>query len=212
MKRLDDMTLYAITDSRWTEKDAFLTQIEQVLSAGVNLLQLREKELDDRTFLERAKACKVLCDQYHVPLIINDRAEIAKAIGASGVHVGQSDLEAGEARALLGDEMILGVSAHSVEEARLAEKNGADYIGVGAMFHTGTKKDTTILSLDTLREIVQSVTIPVVAIGGINEENIDTLKGTGISGVAVVSCIFAKKDCYVAAKRMKEKAAKVIGG
>lgn len=212
MKKLDEMTLYAITDSRWAEKEAFLMQIEQVLSAGVNVLQLREKELDDASFLERAKACKVLCDQYKVPLIINDRVEIAKTIGASGVHVGQSDLEAGEARTLLGEEAILGVSAHSVEEARLAEKNGADYIGVGAMFQTGTKKDATTLSFDTLREIVQSVTIPVVAIGGINEDNIDSLKGTGISGVAVVSCIFAKKDCHTAAKLMKEKAQKVIGG
>lgn len=203
MKR-ETLALYAITDSRLAKKQTIYEQIEDALKGGVTLLQLREKFLAGEE--KKSEALKVLeiCRKYNVPLIINDDVNLAKEIDADGVHVGQSDLEAGEARKILGPDKIIGVTAKTVEQAKAAQAAGADYLGSGAVFGTTTKLDAKPMTMELLKEIVDSVDIPVVAIGGIDETNISKLKGTGIAGVAVVSGIFAKDDCCLAAKVLKE--------
>lgn len=196
------LRLYAVTDRAWTGEKTLLEQVEEALKGGITMLQLREKNLSDREFLEEALAVKALCGKYHVPLIINDRVDLAIQCGADGVHVGQQDMEASRARKLLGDGMILGVSAHNVEEALKAQAQGADYLGVGAAFSTSTKSDARAISHKTIRDICGAVSIPVTAIGGINEDNILSLKGTGIDGVAVVSAVFSKKDIAAQCKKL----------
>lgn len=198
--------LYAVTDRSWLKPGERLTDVvEKLLRAGVTCVQLREKEAEDKVFLEEALALKELCHHYHVPLIINDRPDIAKKAGADGVHVGLSDMGIEKAREYLGEGYLIGGSAHNVKEALAAQKSGADYIGCGAVFGSNTKTDVTRLSIDELKNICQSVQIPVVAIGGIQEENIGQLSGTGIDGVAVISALFAAEDKEAAVKRLLDK-------
>ena len=188
------MLLYAVTDRTWTGKETLYQQIEKALKGGVTCVQLREKNLDYDEFLAEAIEIKDLCKSYNVPLIINDNVEIAIKSGADGVHIGQKDMEVSQARKLLGNNMILGVSARTVEQAVLAEKNGADYLGSGAVFGTTTKADANALPLETFSEICKAVSIPVVAIGGVSKQNILKLTGLGASGIAVVSAIFSAND------------------
>lgn len=197
-----DLLLYAVTDRSWLKNETLLQQAEKALDGGVTCLQLREKELCDDDFLAEAFEIKKLCAKYHVPFIINDNVDIAIKCNADGIHVGQSDMLASDVRKKIGDGMILGVSAQTVEQAVLAEKMGADYLGVGAVFSTSTKLDADNVSLDTLKKITNSVSIPVVAIGGISEENILKLKGSGICGAAIVSAIFASDDIAAATKHL----------
>ena len=183
--------------------------MEKALKGGATMIQLREKDLSEEAFLDEARSIKELCGRYGVPFLINDSVEIAAAVDADGVHVGQSDMEAGDVRRRLGEGKIIGVSAQTVEQALLAEKHGADYLGVGAVFHTGTKKDASDVSGQTLKDICAAVHIPVVAIGGITAENMKHLAGSGICGVAVVSAIFAEDNIEEAARRLKCVAAAV---
>ena len=178
-------------------------QAEQALQGGATFLQLREKELDEAHFKEEAVALKALCRQYGVPFVLDDNVALAIETDADGVHVGQSDMAAGKVRALIGPDKILGVSAQTVEDALLAEREGADYLGVGAVFPTGTKTDANAVSYDTLREICAAVSIPVIAIGGITRDNVAQLSGSGIVGVAVVSAIFAQPDIPAATRALK---------
>lgn len=198
-----DLLLYAVTDRHWLNGRTLLEVVRESLDGGVTMLQLREKTLEEGAFLEEARALQALCRERHVPFIVNDNVDIARAMGADGVHVGQSDMEALDVRAKLGPDKIIGVSAHSVEEALLAEKHGADYLGVGAMFPTGSKADVQELPYETLKDICAAVSIPVVAIGGISQENVAKLAGIGICGVAVISAIYAAKNIKSAAEELK---------
>jgi thiamine-phosphate pyrophosphorylase len=205
-----DLLLYAVTDRAWTGRQTLLEQIEEALQAGVTMVQLREKDLEETAFVEEAKLVKKLTDRYQVPLLINDNISVALACDAAGVHVGQSDLEAGEVRRLLGPEKIIGVTAKTVEQAQRAQAAGADYIGSGAVFGTTTKKDAAPMTKELLKEITASVSIPVVAIGGIDGSNIMELEGTGIAGAAVVSGIFAAADIGAAVRDLREKTERVV--
>ena len=190
----EDLLLYAVTDRHWLNGETLYSQVEKTLEGGTTFVQLREKELDEAHFLEEAKKIKELCDRYHVPFVINDNVDIALEIDADGVHVGQGDMEAGDVRAKLGPDKIIGVSAQTVEQALLAQERGADYLGVGAVFHTDSKADAADISHETLKAITEAVDIPVIAIGGISKENVSELSGTGICGIAVISAIFAEQD------------------
>lgn len=206
----DILRLYAVTDRAWLGGQTLCEQAEQALRGGVTLLQLREKEMPFDRFLAEAREIQALCDRYQVPLIINDNVELALQCGAQGVHVGQSDMEAGHARQLLGPDRILGVSARTLDEAQRAEAQGADYLGVGAVFSTSTKLDAQDVSLETLQQICQRVSIPVVAIGGISADNALSLQGSGIAGLAVVSAIFAQPAIEAAARQMRALADRVV--
>lgn len=197
------MCLYAVTDRAWMGKQTLYEQVEDAIKGGVTCVQLREKGLPDDEFLKEAIEVKKLCIEYGVPFIINDNVEVAIKCGADGIHVGQSDMQAKNVRELVGEKMIVGVSAQTVEQALAAQTAGADYLGVGAVFHTDTKSDADDVSHDTLREICSAVDIPVVAIGGINKGNIMELKGTGVDGVALVSAIFAADDIESECKELK---------
>ena len=199
----NDLLLYAVTDRTWLGEQTLCEQVEEALKGGATLVQLREKELDDDTFLAEAIEIQELCKRYKVPFVVNDNVEIARKMNADGVHVGQSDMEAGNVRALLGEDKILGVSAQTVEQAILAEQHGADYLGVGAVFHTGSKADADDVSRETLKAICEAVSIPVVAIGGIGKHNVLKLSGSGICGVAVISAIFAAEDITSATAELK---------
>ena len=188
------MLLYAVTDRAWVGKQSLYQQVECALRGGATCVQLREKELDDEAFLNEAMEISALCRKYGVPFFINDNVEIAIKCHADGIHVGQEDMEASKVRERVGNDMMIGVSVHSVEEALEAVKNGADCLGVGAMFSTSTKTDVNVMPKETLRDICHAVDIPVVAIGGINKSNISQLAGTGVNGVALVSAIFAADD------------------
>ena len=190
------LLLYGVTDRSWLNGQTLYEQVRKALEGGVSFLQLREKNLSEQAFLEEAKEIQKLCREYKVPFIINDNVDLALEIDADGVHVGQDDMEAGD--------KIIGVSAHSVEEALRAEKCGATYLGSGAVFGSGTKKDVGTLDHEVLKEICAAVQIPVVAIGGISRDNILQLKGTGIDGVAVISAIFAQKDIRAAAQELRK--------
>lgn len=200
-----NLLLYAVTDRSWLGTESLYSQVKKAIDGGVTFVQLREKELAQEAFYKEALEIQALCREKNIPFVINDNVALAKDIDADGVHVGQEDMEAGDVRSLLGPDKIIGVSAHSVEEALLAEKCGADYLGVGAAFSTNSKKDVSCISHETIRDICQVVQIPVIAIGGINETNIEELKGTGICGVAVISAIFAKKDITGAARTLRER-------
>lgn len=200
-----NLLLYAVTDRSWLGTESLYSQVKKAIDGGVTFVQLREKELAQEAFYKEALEIQALCREKNIPFVINDNVALAKEIDADGVHVGQEDMEAGDVRSLLGPDKIIGVSAHSVEEALLAEKRGADYLGVGAAFSTNSKKDVSCISHETIRDICQAVQIPVIAIGGINETNIEKLKGTGICGVAVISAIFAKKDITGAARTLRER-------
>ena len=189
------MLLYAVTDQSWLkEGQTLLSVCEDVLKNGATFLQIREKDLDTNSFEAEAAKLKDLCTRYKVPYVVNDSVEIALAIDADGVHVGQSDIKGRNIRGIIGPDKILGISAGTVEEAIAAENAGADYIGVGAVFGTSTKKNARNLTVEKLKEISSSVSIPVVAIGGINGTNLMELHGSGVDGVAVVSAIFAAED------------------
>lgn len=190
----NNMLLYAVTDRHWTGKQSLYEQIECALKGGITCLQLREKNLSEKEFLEEAKEVHQLCQKYHVPLIINDNIEIAIQSGAEGVHLGQDDITLSEAKKIVGEKLIIGVSAHTPAEAILAEKNGADYLGAGAVFGSSTKTNVKTMKKETLQAICQAVSIPVVAIGGINENNLSKLIGTGIDGAAVISAIFSAEN------------------
>lgn len=197
------LRLYAVTDRAWAaDEDALMDQIAAAIDGGAGIVQLREKHLDHDAFLREARRFVALCREKGVISIINDAVDISAAVGADGVHVGQSDLAAGRAREVLGPDKLIGVSAHSVEEALAAQAAGADYLGVGAAFVTGTKADAAPISRDTIRAITAAVDIPVVAIGGISRDNITELAGCGLDGVAVVSALFAQKDVKTAAKEL----------
>jgi len=196
------LLLYAVTDRSWLGGAALISQVEKCLKGGATFVQLREKNLPFDAFLAEAAELKGLCKKYGVPFVINDNADIAALCGADGVHVGQSDASVPEARALLGDKKIVGVSVQTAEQAVLAESQGADYLGAGAVFPTGTKGDAEMVSYDTLKNICAAVRIPVVAIGGISAHNIGALRGSGISGVAVVSAIFAAGDIEGASRAL----------
>lgn len=189
------MLLYAVTDQMWLkEGETLLSVCRKVLENGATFLQIREKDLAEDAFEQEAEQLRSLCTAYHVPFVVNDSVEIALQCDADGVHVGQSDIKGRDIRALIGPDKILGISAGTVAEAVAAEKAGADYIGVGAVFGTSTKKGARPLPAEELRKICSSVTIPVVAIGGINTANLMQLSGSGVDGVAVVSAIFAADD------------------
>ena len=189
------MLLYAVTDQSWLkEGQSLLSVCEDVLRNGATFLQIREKDLDANSFEAEAAKLKDLCARYKVPYVVNDSVEIALACEADGVHVGQSDIRGRDIRSLIGPDKILGISAGTVEEAIAAENAGADYIGVGAVFGTSTKKNARNLTVEKLKEISSTVSIPVVAIGGINSKNLMELSGSGVDGVAVVSAIFAAED------------------
>ncbi len=187
----DAMTLYAVTDRTWVKDTTLMDQVKEALEGGITFLQLREKHLSKEEFIKEAREMKELSKEYKVPFVINDNIEVALAVDADGVHIGQNDMSVEEARKLLGEDKIIGVSAHNVEEAIKAQKGGADYLGVGAVCATSTKKDANVVSKEEIKKICHTVEIPVVAIGGIKKENIKTLEGTDVDGVAVVSAIFA---------------------
>lgn len=205
-----DLLLYAVTDRSWLNGRTLYEQVEEALKGGVTFVQLREKNLDDTAFLQEAKEIKELCVRFHVPFVINDNVDIAAEIDADGVHVGQSDMEAGDVRKKLGPDKIIGVSAQTVEQALRAQAHGADYLGVGAVFPTGSKADAVEVSHDTVREICRAVDIPVIAIGGITRENVIELKGTGICGIAVISAIFGQQDIEEAARTLKSRTEEAV--
>lgn len=205
-----DLLLYAVTDRHWLGSETLYSQVEKALRGGTTFVQLREKSLEYGSFLAEAVEIKELCKNYDVPFVINDNVDIAIAMDADGVHVGQSDMEADDVRAKIGPDKILGVSAETVEEAILAEKHGADYLGVGTVFPTGSKDDAILVSNYTLKAICDAVNIPVIAIGGITLENIMELSGSGICGIAVISAIFGKNDIKKATKKLKTLAEKMV--
>lgn len=200
-----DYTLYLVTDRDVLRGRDLIKCIEESILGGVTLVQLREKNVTSREFYEIAIKVKEVTSRYNIPLIINDRLDIALAIDADGLHIGQKDLPASVARKILGKDKILGVSAATLQESLKAEKDGADYLGVGAVFSTSTKKDTRDVSYETLSSITSSVNIPVVAIGGINESNVTKLKESNIDGIAVISCILGKEDVKGAAEKMLDR-------
>lgn len=204
----ETLRLYAVTDRSWVGDKTLYEQVEAALKGGVTCVQLREKELDKAAFLAEAKEMKALCHAYGVPLLINDNVDIALAADADGVHLGQSDMNPKKARELLGAEKIIGVSARTVEQAESAEEAKADYLGSGAVFGTATKKDAKAMPISRLKEICRAVKIPVIAIGGVNSDNIKELKDSGIAGVAVVSAIFAAEDIEARCRRLRREAEK----
>nr|WP_300307972.1 thiamine phosphate synthase [uncultured Anaerostipes sp.] len=200
----EDMTLYAVTDAAWTGEKTLIQQVKEALEGGITFLQLREKHLSEEEFLREAVEIKRLTDQYQIPFVINDNIEIAQKAGADGVHVGQDDMPVEEVRKILGEDKIIGVSAHNVEEAVRAEQGGANYLGVGAVHTTATKENTSAVSMEEMKKICQTVSIPVVAIGGIKKNNMNVLSGTGVDGIAVVSAIFAAKNIKEETKELLE--------
>lgn len=206
-----DYSLYLVTDRKQPAPGTFEKVVEEALKGGATLVQLREKEGDTGLLYERAVKLKQITKAYHVPLIIDDRIDIMMAADADGVHLGQSDMPAALARKLIGADKIMGVSAGTLEEAVKAEKDGADYLGVGAMFPTATKKDADITTPETLRKIMDTVHIPVVTIGGMNERTIPLFKGYGLSGFAVVSAIMASREPEKAARKLKRIIDGIVG-
>ena len=205
-----DLILYAVTDRHWLNGETLYSQVEKVLKGGATFIQLREKNLDEEHFMEEAKEIQKLCRKYHVPFIINDNVELTAAINADGVHVGQRDMEAGDVRAKLGPDKIIGVSAQTVQQAVEAERRGADYLGVGAVFPTGTKEDAVEVGKEVLKEICEAVSIPVVAIGGVGAHNVEELAESGISGIAVISALFAQPDIEQATKDLRSRTEQML--
>lgn len=201
----EDLLLYAVTDRRWLKDgETLVTRTEEAIDGGVTFVQLREKDLDEENFEREGRELKELCRKRGVPFVINDNVELAAKLDADGVHVGQSDMEALDVRRIIGGDKILGVSAQTVEQAVTAEKHGADYLGVGAVFPTGSKDDAAEVSYDTLKAICHAVKIPVIAIGGITEDNVTELSKSGICGIAVISALYAKEDIKSAAQRLRK--------
>ncbi len=202
MKPDMNYTLYLCTDRRLMTTDTLEEAVELAIQGGVTVVQLREKDCTSREFYEEAEKVKAITDAYEIPLLINDRLDIALAVGADGVHLGQTDIPVWAARDILGADKIVGATANTLEKAEEAWKSGADYLGVGDVFGTSTKADTIHVTLEELAAIKKRVEIPVVAIGGINAENISLLKGTGVDGAAVISAILAKRDITAAAETL----------
>lgn len=205
-----ELMLYAVTDRHWLGDETLYDQVKKALDGGATFVQLREKKLDREDFLAEALEIQKLCKKYGVPFVINDEVSIAKDIDADGVHVGQSDMEAMDVRKVLGPDKILGVSAQTVEQAIIAEKHGADYLGVGAVFATGSKDDADDVSHETLKAICEAVSIPVIAIGGITKDNVSELAGSGICGMAVISAIFGQNDIKKATEDLKASVEKML--
>lgn len=205
------LLLYAVTDRSWVGKQTLYEQVEDALKGGATIVQLREKTLAKEEFVREAIEIKELCHRYHVPLIINDDVDVALQSGADGVHVGVEDTPVSEIRKKVPADFIIGATCKTVEQAKEAQRAGADYMGVGAVFVSPTKKNAIRITKEQLKEICSSVSIPVVAIGGITQENIMEIKGGGMAGVAVVSAIFAAKDIRAATEELKQKANIVIG-
>ncbi len=199
----DMLLLYAVTDRAWVGRQGLLEQLEDALLGGVTMVQIREKSLSEDTFLQEAMAAKTLCHRYGVPLIINDRADVALKIGADGVHVGLEDMPVAEIRRQAPKDFIIGATAKTVAQARAAESAGADYLGVGAVFPSPTKKNAVRITAGELQTICASVSIPAVAIGGIRLENAPQLRGCGVAGIAVVSALFGAVDIRGAATRLR---------
>lgn len=206
------MLLYAVTDRAWLGDMTLYQQVECALKGGVTCVQLREKELSDEDFLAEAIEIGALCKKYGVPFFINDNVDIAVKCKADGIHVGQEDMAAAKVRERVGDDMMIGVSVHTVSEALEAVAAGADCLGVGAMFSTSTKADASVLPMDTLKDICDAVDIPVVAIGGISKSNIDKLKGTGVDGVALVSAIFSADDIESECRELRKLSEEMVRG
>lgn len=206
----EELLLYAVTDRSWLNGRTLYEQVEHALKGGVTFVQLREKNLDDEAFYQEALKIKELCARYHVPFVINDRVDLAARIDADGVHVGQSDMEALDVRKTLGPDKIIGVSAQTVEQALKAQEHGADYLGVGAVFPTGSKADAVEVSHETVKEICRAVDIPVIAIGGITRDNVTELAGSGICGIAVISAVFAQEDIEEAARALRKKTEETV--
>lgn len=198
-----DLLLYAVTDRHWLNGRSLRQVVEESLDGGVTMVQLREKQLEEGIFLEEAKELQRLCRQRHIPFLVNDNVDIALAMNADGVHVGQSDMEALDVRKKLGPDKIIGVSAQTVEQAVLAERHGADYLGVGAVFPTSSKDDAVEVPFETLKAICEAVSIPVIAIGGITKDNVKELSSSGICGIAVISAIYGQKDIKKASEELK---------
>lgn len=206
----ESLLLYAVTDKSWLRGATLYEQVEEALKGGATFVQLRDKELTGEALLKEARELKELCQRYQVPFVMNDNVEAALQVDADGVHVGQSDMEASEARKRLGEGKLIGVTVRTVEQALRAEASGADYLGAGAVFSTGTKKDAVVMERKTLRAICGAVDIPVIAIGGINASNMLELQGNGLSGVAVVSALFARQDIRVAARDLRALAEELV--
>lgn len=205
-----DPSLYFITDSTAFTEEEFLRRTEEALKGGATLVQIREKDKSTREYMALAGKVHAITKKYNVPLIIDDRIDVAMAVGAEGVHVGQSDMPVHIARKILGDEVIIGATAKTVEQAKEAYDQGADYLGVGAIYPTATKVKTILTATETLDAICQTVPIPVCAIGGLNKDNIDVLKGIGISGICIVSAVMKAEDPKKAAMELKEAVQKLI--
>lgn len=204
------LRLYAVTDRSWTGQKSLFEQVEDALKGGATCVQLREKDLPMDAFLQEGMQIKALCNSYGVPLIINDNLEVALKCGADGVHLGQDDMQAQDVRALVGEDFIIGVTAKTVDQALAAQRAGADYIGSGAVFGSTTKLNTKPMSRELLRQICASVSIPVVAIGGIHRNNIEQLKDTGIRGAAIVSGIFAAEDIQQECRALLRKIRQIV--
>jgi thiamine-phosphate pyrophosphorylase len=196
------LKLYLITDRRFLKGRSLNNAVEAAILGGVTIVQVREKDISSRQFYEITRSVKQVTDYYNIPLIINDRIDIAQAVDAAGVHLGQSDLHMLDARKILGQGKIIGISAGNAAEAAEAERNGADYVGIGAVYPTGSKNDADIVGLDGLRDVVSSIAIPSVAIGGINSSNIRDILATGVNGISVISAILDKEDIRKAAESM----------
>ena len=197
-----DYTLYLCTDRGLMTSDTIEEAVEEAILGGTGVIQLREKDIDARDFYKMAVSLKEITSKYHVPLIINDRVDVALACDADGVHIGQRDIPAKLVREMIGPDKLLGVSAATVEEAVQAVEDGADYLGIGAMYATGTKEDAEIVTIDELRRIREAVNVPIVVIGGINLKTLDNFKGYGIDGLAVVSAVMAAEDVQAAAREL----------
>lgn len=205
-----DLLLYAVTGGLNIDRQSLYNKTEEAIKGGATIIQLREKNLNYADFLSEASEMQKICDKYKVPFVINDNTYIAKEIDCNGVHIGQDDMSVLEARRILDDDKIIGVSVQNVKQAIKAESEGADYLGVGAIFQTKSKDDAQNVSKDTLKRICQSVSLPVVAIGGITKDNVIQLKDSGICGVAVISEIFCATDVKNAAKELKSKVQSII--
>ena len=203
MKPIIDYSIYLITDHNYLRGRNFLSCIEDALRGGVTLVQLREKDVDGGLFLQRACAVKTLCDKYKVPLLINDRIDIALACKAAGVHLGQADIPLNVARGILGFDAIIGVSAHSLEEARAAERDGADYLGVGAVFPTNSKNNASEVGVNMLKEILKMSKLPIIGIGGINAQNLAQVKAAGAQGAAIISGILSADNIEEEVRKIK---------
>lgn len=206
----NSLLLYAVTDRSHLNGKTLSESVEEAILGGVTFVQFREKELDGEKLVSDSREILKVCKKHKVPFVINDDANLARLVDADGLHIGQNDIKPAEARKIIGNDKILGVSVQTVAQAIKAEKDGADYLGVGAVFHTDSKTDADYVDLGVLREICESVSVPVVAIGGINSDNVLKLSESGIDGIAVISAIFAAENIFGAAKKLKKQVLKVV--